>query len=151
MGKQDKRKTKKGGKSGYVEHREAFQRMNFLYQAASMLAGSSVRQEVKPDASDQDLQSLARYYSHTCRQVERKLVLRSHPKVKRTICKGCELVLVPGITSTSKTKERGGLCVVKNICLECEKCKVFPVKQGLELYADRAMMDQGRTAPQQVQ
>ncbi|XP_054727242.1 uncharacterized protein LOC129236948 [Anastrepha obliqua] len=76
--------------------KECFSRMNFLYQASMLMAGSN--------------NTLASYYGELCRNIGKKAVLRIHPDVKRQLCKRCSLALQPGITAdfnaTARRKRR---------------------------------------------
>nr|XP_012332510.1 ribonuclease P protein subunit p21 isoform X3 [Aotus nancymaae] len=79
--------------AGQVKDREAFQRLNFLYQAAHCVL-----------AQDPENQALARFYCHTERTIAKRLVLRRDPSVKRTLCRGCSSLLVPGLTCTQRQR-----------------------------------------------
>ncbi|XP_051978253.1 ribonuclease P protein subunit p21-like isoform X2 [Xyrauchen texanus] len=82
--------------AGNIKDKEAFQRLNFLYQAARcVLAQNSENIE------------LARFYCFTQKTISKRLVLRQDPSVKRTICKKCCTLLVPGVTSTVRQKNAG--------------------------------------------
>eukprot|EP01105_Mastigella_eilhardi_P017756 TRINITY_DN4098_c0_g1_i2.p1 TRINITY_DN4098_c0_g1~~TRINITY_DN4098_c0_g1_i2.p1 ORF type:complete len:109 (-),score=27.02 TRINITY_DN4098_c0_g1_i2:204-497(-) len=60
--------------------------MNFLYQASYLVAPANA--------------DLSRFYNCTLQRIAHKLVLRLSPNVKRTICKRCFTLLVPGRTAT---------------------------------------------------
>nr|XP_020667940.1 ribonuclease P protein subunit p21 isoform X1 [Pogona vitticeps]XP_020667941.1 ribonuclease P protein subunit p21 isoform X1 [Pogona vitticeps] len=76
-----------------LKDKEAFQRLSFLYQAAHCVL-----------AQNPENQELARFYCHTQNSISRRLVLRQDPSVKRTICKACFSLLVPGISSTVRQR-----------------------------------------------
>ncbi|XP_037699060.1 ribonuclease P protein subunit p21 isoform X2 [Choloepus didactylus] len=88
--------------AGPVKDREAFQRLNFLYQAAHCVL-----------AQDPENQALARFYCHTEKIIAKRLVLRRDPSVKRTLCRGCSSLLIPGLTCTQRQRRecsyRGGM------------------------------------------
>ncbi|XP_075594571.1 ribonuclease P protein subunit p21 isoform X3 [Balearica regulorum gibbericeps] len=65
-----------------VRDREALQRLNFLFQAAHWVLPHSP--------------ALARFYCSTQRGAARRLVLRMAPSVKRTVCRRCCSLLLPG-------------------------------------------------------
>ncbi|MEE6470082.1 hypothetical protein FKM82_008852 [Ascaphus truei] len=81
--------------SAQIKDKEAFQRLNFLYQAAHCVL-----------AQNPENVALSRFYCHTQRMIGKRLVLRQDPSVKRTICKRCSSLLVPGITSTVRQKSK---------------------------------------------
>uniref|UniRef100_A0ABB5UP45 Ribonuclease P/MRP subunit p21 n=1 Tax=Sus scrofa TaxID=9823 RepID=A0ABB5UP45_PIG len=76
--------------AGQVKDREAFQRLSFLYQ-------------------DPENQALARFYCHTERTIAKRLVLRRDPSVKRTLCRGCSSLLIPGLTCTQRQRRECSL------------------------------------------
>eukprot|EP00842_Homolaphlyctis_polyrhiza_P004810 jgi/Hompol1/532/HPOL_002531-RA len=81
-----------------VQSLDCFQRINFLYQAAHLLA-------VKDGSKQQPkLAGISRMFGCQLKQVAQRLVLRIDPHVKRTLCKRCHGTLIPGITSTVRIK-----------------------------------------------
>ncbi|KTF85511.1 hypothetical protein cypCar_00040862 [Cyprinus carpio] len=50
---------------------------------------------------------LARFYCFTQKTISKRLVLRQDPSVKRTVCKKCCALLIPGVTSTVRQKNAG--------------------------------------------
>ncbi|KAH0630391.1 hypothetical protein JD844_013387 [Phrynosoma platyrhinos] len=78
-----------------IKDKEAFQRLSFLYQAAHCVL-----------AHNPENQELARFYCHTQNSISRRLVLRQDPSVKRTICKSCFSLLVPGVSSTVRQRSQ---------------------------------------------
>ncbi|TPX72132.1 hypothetical protein SpCBS45565_g00524 [Spizellomyces sp. 'palustris'] len=153
-----KQQKGQGGRGGVkssgqrIEHKEAFQRMNFLYQAAVLMASTPVATNRKQESTTltsepsanikqnkcNTISGLGRFYAHTLRQVERKLVLRSHPYVKRTMCKYCEGILLCGVTASVRTSTRGKNTWLQTVCKECQHAKSLPVMHGKELHAERA-------------
>uniref|UniRef100_A0A8C4QW06 Ribonuclease P 21 subunit n=1 Tax=Eptatretus burgeri TaxID=7764 RepID=A0A8C4QW06_EPTBU len=51
-------------------------------------------------AQDPENQELVRFYMHTMKTIGQRLVLKLAPSIKRNICKTCNSLLVPGVTST---------------------------------------------------
>ncbi|XP_030631886.1 ribonuclease P protein subunit p21 isoform X2 [Chanos chanos] len=80
--------------AGNIKDKEAFQRLNFLYQAAHCVL-----------AQNPENVELSRFYCSTQKTIAKRLVLRQDPSVKRTVCKRCCTLLVPGVTATRDTKE----------------------------------------------
>ncbi|RXM99614.1 Ribonuclease P protein subunit p21 [Acipenser ruthenus] len=106
---------------------EAFQRLNYLYQAAHCVL-----------AQNPDNVELARFYCHTERTISRRLVLRQDPSVKRTVCKKCCSLLIPGVTATVRQRKynrRQRLTVVR--CLSCGQTKRFRNDPEYQLWVER--------------
>lgn len=109
-----------------VPHRDAFERINFLYQAAH--AALSLPQ---PDFS------LCRHYVRALRLVVRRLVLRLDPNIKRSLCRRCDILLVPGLTCTVRSRANRFTHMVV-LCSECGTLKRYPVRDGYKLAVERA-------------
>ncbi|KAL8576620.1 hypothetical protein ACOMHN_025095 [Nucella lapillus] len=118
MGKNKESKTKG------IPFKESFQRINYLYQAAYLCLQQS------PPNPEQ-----SRFYIHTLKTVAEKHVIRLHPEIKRSICKKCYTLLVPGITSTCRTKKKGENAVIS--CLHCGSVKSFPWKKNYQLWVEK--------------
>ncbi|KAJ3076169.1 Ribonuclease P protein subunit p21 [Podochytrium sp. JEL0797] len=92
-----------GGKKNNQQHRraeigrDALIRMNFMYQAASLYA--AVAAVPGTNTPSRATGSLARFYSRCMKQVASRMVLRMDPAVKRSICKQCDSILIPGLTA----------------------------------------------------
>ncbi|XP_016311926.1 ribonuclease P protein subunit p21-like isoform X2 [Sinocyclocheilus anshuiensis] len=97
---------------------EAYQRLNFLYQAAHCVLAQN------PENTE-----LARFYCLTQKTISKRLVLRQDPSVKRTICKKCCTLLIPG----------GPMRQRKTIvrCLSCGLTKQFPNNPKHKLWVDQ--------------
>ncbi|CAI8024688.1 Ribonuclease P protein subunit p21 [Geodia barretti] len=87
------KKQKRGSKQSIVPHREAFMRMNFLFQASLAVLSANPSHP-----------QLSRFYVHTMKNVGKRLVLRMDPGMKRMLCKGCDSLLVPGVTATHRVR-----------------------------------------------
>ncbi|KAI9006078.1 hypothetical protein BC832DRAFT_614722 [Gaertneriomyces semiglobifer] len=131
MGKRGKGKHSNAGAQAHPseakpEHHEAFQRMNFLYQAAAVVRKSLAESASNAHSgSEKQVGSVSRFYMKTFRQVERRLVLRSHPYVKRTICKQCDSILLSGDAvrhRTTKGRAEHGTNNVPLLESECKTC-----------------------------
>ncbi|KAG0128310.1 ribonuclease P protein subunit RPR2 [Tuber indicum] len=100
-----------------------FARLNYLHQSAHLLLTSG-----SPN--------LSRNLVSTARTVAKKTVIRFDPSVKRTWCKRCDAVLVPGVSCEHRVENlsRGGrkawadVLVVR--CWGCGCLKRFPVGRG---------------------
>ncbi|XP_017104171.2 uncharacterized protein Rpp21 [Drosophila bipectinata] len=69
-----------------LAQQQVFSRMNFLFQAAHLMA-------------DQQQPKLAAYYGKLCRNVGTKAVMRMAPAVKRQLCRRCSQPLIPGVNT----------------------------------------------------
>lgn len=111
-----------------VPNRQSHARISFLYQAATYLTkipqtadtktinqvtenveqGHSLQKEPPVDISiDRNINrtasdfALSQYYSSQIGTIARKAQFKIAPSLKRSICKGCSVILVPGSTSTT--------------------------------------------------
>ncbi|XP_036882759.1 ribonuclease P protein subunit p21 isoform X2 [Manis javanica] len=112
--------------AGQVKDREAFQRLSFLYQAAHCVLGQ-----------DPENQALARFYCHTERIIAKRLVLRRDPSVKRTLCRGCSSLLIPGLTCTQRQRRCRGQRWTVQTCLTCQRSQRFLNDPDHLLWGDR--------------
>jgi len=96
---------------------EALERMNYLYQAAALYTSRSP--------------NLTRFYLSTMRKIGNRLVLRCHAGVKKTICRTCHMLLVPGV-SASVRGEGKDQSAVSVRCLECQRVQRFRHGNGLD-------------------
>ncbi|XP_026861313.1 ribonuclease P protein subunit p21 isoform X2 [Electrophorus electricus] len=113
--------------AGSIKDKEAFQRLNFLYQAAHCVL-----------AQNPENIELARFYCFTQKTIAKRLVLRQDPSVKRTICKKCCSLLIPGVTSTVRQRRgsrRQRVTVVR--CLSCGFTKTFQNNPKYHLWVDQ--------------
>ncbi|XP_029356117.1 ribonuclease P protein subunit p21 [Echeneis naucrates] len=111
----------------HVKDKEAYQRLNYLYQAAHTVLSQN------PDNVE-----LARFYCFTQRTIARRLVLRQDPSVKRTLCKKCCALLIPGVTATirqRRKKKKTRFTVVR--CLSCGQSKTLLNNPDYCLWVDR--------------
>ena len=104
---------------------ESAARMNFLYQAAHTILDDKNSEEKSNSKTTKSNQIVAAYYTQLMVGIGHKSVLRSSKELKRTICKGCRSLLVPGKTATVKIKTKE-----KRIGSQCNVCKtekLFPL------------------------
>ncbi|XP_034277595.1 ribonuclease P protein subunit p21 isoform X2 [Pantherophis guttatus] len=109
-----------------IKDKEAFQRLNFLYQAAHCVL-----------AQNPNNQELARFYCHTQNNISRRLVLRQDPSVKRTICKSCFSLLIPGVSSTVRQRKRRHQRWTVVQCLNCGLSKRFLSNPDYKLWSEQ--------------
>ncbi|VVT55045.1 uncharacterized protein SAPINGB_P004398 [Magnusiomyces paraingens] len=124
---------KKKQQTKSVPHRDQYQRLSFLYQAAAHMAG------------DPSTQALARVYAQSMKAVAKKSVLRLSPNVKRTVCKKCHRFLAENSGSVTtrivneSTANDPRCDVLEKTCV-CGVTRRFPVGQNRKyrLWADSA-------------
>ncbi|XP_014446629.1 ribonuclease P protein subunit p21 [Tupaia chinensis] len=121
--------------AGPVKDREAFQRLSFLYQAAHCVL-----------AQAPENQALARFYCHTERTIAKRLVLRRDPSVKRTLCRGCASLLLPGLTCTQRQRRARGQRWTVQTCLTCQRSQRFLNDPKHLLWGDRPEAQLGSQA-----
>jgi ribonuclease P protein subunit RPR2 len=111
-------------------------RTTFLYQAATYLtlqAAASDSKQAQPNQNSSTHSPLALQLGADLHTVSRKAQLRLAMDLKRSMCKGCHTVLVPGRTATqlienqSKGAKKPWADVVVLSCNFCGGKKRFPV------------------------
>ncbi|XP_077464302.1 ribonuclease P protein subunit p21 [Stigmatopora argus] len=113
--------------AGNIKDKEAYLRLNYLYQAAHCVLSQN------PENVE-----LARFYCFTQRTVAKRLVLRQDHSIKRTICKKCYALLIPGVTATTRQRRKKGkrhLTVMR--CLSCKCTKSLLNNPDYCLWQDR--------------
>jgi len=119
-----KKKAKDDKSELVVKNKDAFIRMNFLYQAATMLAGPDKTEEHK----------LSMFYAANMKRIGKRLVLRISPAVKRTICKYCSSPLIPAVSARvrlSASHDRR-LVVTCKYCNRLKRLKLKPEKEAAQ-------------------
>eukprot|EP00123_Amoebidium_parasiticum_P000739 comp11626_c0_seq1/m.6131 comp11626_c0_seq1/g.6131 ORF comp11626_c0_seq1/g.6131 comp11626_c0_seq1/m.6131 type:complete len:376 (-) comp11626_c0_seq1:615-1742(-) len=128
-------KPKGQGKGINVPNREAYERMNYLYQAAHYALSSTQPPNVQ----------LARHYCTTLKNIAKRLVLRLDPNIKRSICKRCNCLLVPGLTSTVRLQSHRETHTVVT-CKECGYVRRYNMREGHVLWTEREKNTMGADA-----
>lgn len=121
-------------KPSSIPHKDQYSRMSHLYAISTTTSMKSPH-----------LQSFARAYAQTLGSVAKKTVLRLSPSIKRSICKNCKELLVPGLTCQVRLVNTSGSQDPKNdilriTCKLCHKNKNYPVGKNrhYELWCDTA-------------
>ncbi|KJR85498.1 ribonuclease P protein subunit RPR2 [Sporothrix schenckii 1099-18] len=138
----------KGAAGSAVTNRPAYSRVSFLFQAATLLAGTqsaapSTEVQAKSNIDDKgddgqetappQLQGMARYLLMQMRSVSRKTNMRLRPAMKHSVCKYCDTLLVEGATCISvvENRSRGGrkpwADVLSVTCTTCGRARRYPV------------------------
>ncbi|KAI8583001.1 hypothetical protein K450DRAFT_225853 [Umbelopsis ramanniana AG] len=147
-------------KNAIADNLQIYQHMNFLHQAAILLSSLPVDSQTADSSNTQQapnthdvasrdnsaiinktdepaLAPLSRYYCNTMKNISKKLVLRLDPNVKRSICKKCDNVLIPSVTSDVRVKSRPH----KGTAITCKSCRTqrrLVAKKGYELWTSKA-------------
>jgi ribonuclease P protein subunit RPR2 len=127
----------KGKPSESVPNRHLYSRMSYLHQAATYLASQDSTTERRTTTEDKlappPSHNLARHLVAGIRTVGRKALIRPSPRMKQSLCKHCDSVLIEGktcITSVENASKGGrkpwaDMLVVR--CITCENVKRYPV------------------------
>ncbi|XP_068174537.1 ribonuclease P protein subunit p21 [Antennarius striatus] len=121
-----------------IKDKDAYQRLNYLYQAAHCVLSQN------PENVE-----LARFYCFTQRTIAKRLVLRQDPSVKRTLCKKCSSLLIPGVTATARQRRKKGktrFTVVS--CLSCGQSKTLLNNPDYCLWVDQPEAQMQQHKPQ---
>ncbi|KAJ7647007.1 RNAse P Rpr2/Rpp21/SNM1 subunit domain-containing protein [Roridomyces roridus] len=94
-----------------VVNKDIIQRLNFMYQASVYLGSvlpvpppATTSPKRKKKARKMDVHDLSKSYVHSMKVVANKTMVKMDPAVKRTLCAGCNIVLVPGSTASVRVK-----------------------------------------------
>lgn len=133
----------KAPKTKGIPNKHLHARSTFLYQAATYLTLQAATQEhvaaeVARDKEDDSIETqrhspLALELGSDLQQVSRKGQLRLAVDLKRSMCKSCNTVLIPGrtLTQSIENPSKGGkkpwADVLVVVCLICGGKKRFPV------------------------
>ena len=100
----------------FIRGRDIFERMNYLYQLGTFWVANNAE--------------LAAYYAKVMVSVSSKSVLRLDQSIKRSLCKGCGVLLLEGRTSYTKFRKyhRGKILIT---CNRCGVQKCFPTSEHL--------------------
>ncbi|KAL6298363.1 Rpr2-domain-containing protein [Sparassis latifolia] len=134
---------------GSVTSRDIIQRINFLYQASAYLASISkskngkllLHRGSKTDERQKGAKArhpastaeLSRSYIRSMRVIGQKTTVKLDPNIKRTLCRGCNVVLIPGSTVATRVKKSSshGHTVVYT-CTACNTTRRIPAPPVLE-------------------
>ncbi|RDB16638.1 Ribonuclease P protein subunit rpr2 [Hypsizygus marmoreus] len=134
-----------------VTNRDIIQRLNFLYQASVYLSTVS-SQACPPSAStittrpgrpervskkrrivrNVTTSDLAKSYISSMKIVGQKTTVKIDPAVKRTLCKGCNMTLIPGTTASVRVKQLSSHGhVMVYTCNDCKTSRRIPAPPTL--------------------
>jgi RNase P subunit RPR2 len=103
---------------------EAATRINYLYQAAIVIAK---KKKKSSKAKEFSRRVLSTHLSHLMVCIGRKSVTRSSREMKRTVCKGCHILLRTGEGASVRTSEERGNKKMRVTCGQCGTKKRFPI------------------------
>ncbi|KAI9682521.1 MAG: hypothetical protein M1829_000314 [Trizodia sp. TS-e1964] len=147
----DKKKKGNSASKG-AANRPLYSRISFLYQAASLLSVRQIERTNSLESSERNTphkptttantfstpkpdpdSALSRHLISQMTAVSLKTQIRLSPAIKRSICKTCSTILIPGHTSTIEIQNpsRGGkkpwADVLVQKCCMCGAEKRFPI------------------------
>ncbi|KAK9236589.1 RNAse P Rpr2/Rpp21/SNM1 subunit domain-containing protein [Lipomyces kononenkoae] len=130
MAKKEKKSIPALSKS--LKNRDQYLRTSFLYQASVLMANAAQANPELANTATKATAPLARYYASQMKAVARKSVIRLDPNIKRSICKRCDTILIPGRTcATFVENESIGSVphadVLTHTCKVCGGQKRFPI------------------------
>ncbi|KZM18659.1 hypothetical protein ST47_g10194 [Ascochyta rabiei] len=152
----------KSSKPKGIPNKHLHARTTFLYQAATYLTLHASVDRNKAGAAEADLSetcptqqppSLALQLGADLHTVSRKAQLRLSVDLKRSMCKSCNAVLIPGHTATqmtenqSKWSKKPWADVLVISCNRCGSKKRLPVGAKRQPKKHQRFAAQGTTAP----
>ena len=109
------------------------QQWNHLYQAAQF----SLCKHIQNGQQSMTENAVSNYYTHLSLNMAKKSLLKIEPQVKRNVCKGCEGLLLPGVTARVRIlKKPAG--VIEWRCIRCQTCKKFPSSRHYEAWFENS-------------
>ncbi|KAI8150224.1 RNAse P Rpr2/Rpp21/SNM1 subunit domain-containing protein [Fennellomyces sp. T-0311] len=127
-------KKKSGNQGSARQFLQTYQRMNFLHQAAILMSSTQIPSRDE-STENETLAALGRYYNNNMKRIGKKLVLRSDPHVKRSICKRCDTALIPVLTANVRI--RAGQTATVTTCKTCGTQKRLLANPQHELFNDK--------------
>ncbi|KAK6460049.1 RNAse P Rpr2/Rpp21/SNM1 subunit domain-containing protein [Scheffersomyces coipomensis] len=120
-----KNKESKSKVPKVVPQKDHYSRISYLLNASNLFS------------ADSKYDILARGYSRNLDLVSKKTVIKLAPALKRSLCKKCNTLLIPGLTmsmsieNTSK-KQSPHNDILIHKCISCNTVKRFPVGSNRE-------------------
>lgn len=117
--------------------REHQQRVTYMYKAGALMASNLV------SGNGGSFSILSKAYMRSMDLVAKKAVLKLHPSIKRSVCKECSGLLIPGVTCKLRlenpSKSKLPSCQVLAVTCECGHVKRYPIgiKQDYTLFSER--------------
>ncbi|KAJ7497613.1 RNAse P Rpr2/Rpp21/SNM1 subunit domain-containing protein [Mycena latifolia] len=121
-----------------IVNRDIMQRLNFMYQASVYLSGvlpvppPTAPEKRKKKSRKMNVHDLSKSYINSMKVVANKTMVKMDPAVKRTLCNGCNIVLVPGSTASVRVKSsttHGHIMLYR--CNSCNSTRRIPAPPTL--------------------
>lgn len=100
-------------KSATPENQESCQKLNFLHQASHAVLA------INPENIE-----MSRFLASTMKAVAEKVVFKLDPSIKRTTCKHCHALLIPGVTARVRVRRKRERHIVVT-CLDCRTVRRY--------------------------
>ncbi|CAH3164775.1 unnamed protein product [Pocillopora meandrina] len=107
------------------QNQESCHKLNFLHQASHVVLA------INPENVE-----MSRFYASTMKSTAQKLVFKLDPSIKRTICKHCHALLIPGITARVRVRRKRERHIVVT-CLECQTIKRYLCRPNHVLWSEK--------------
>ncbi|KAL9956378.1 hypothetical protein ACROYT_G037845 [Oculina patagonica] len=107
------------------ENQESCQKLNFLHQASHAVLA------INPENVE-----MCRFYASTMKTIAQKLVFKLDPSIKRTTCKHCHALLIPGITARVRVRRKREKHIVVT-CLDCRTVRRYLCRPDYVLWSER--------------
>jgi len=121
-----------------VKSEDVFRRINYLYQ----LAHHTLTRLPKANLE------MVRFHCSTLKTIAKRHVLSIHPDIKRTLCKKCHMLLIPGLTCTVRHRRKRQRHIVVT-CTDCRTLKRFVTDLDYKLWVEQpqAWLDTNTNKP----
>lgn len=112
-------------KSATPENQESCQKLNFLHQASHAVLA------INPENIE-----MSRFLASTMKAVAEKVVFKLDPSIKRTTCKHCHALLIPGVTARVRVRRKRERHIVVT-CLDCRMVRRYLCRPDYVLWSER--------------
>jgi len=79
---------------------------------------------------------MSRFYASTMKTVAEKVVFKLDPSIKRTTCKHCHALLIPGVTARVRVRRKRERHIVVT-CLDCHTVRRYLCRPDYVLWSER--------------
>ncbi|KAH8929294.1 Rpr2-domain-containing protein [Atractiella rhizophila] len=148
-----------------VMNKDVLQRLNFLYQASvlfsSLPTSRSGEESAQEPSLGKNLKSSTRSgrkasatpnrLTKEMKEIAKRGTVRMDPNVKRSICKNCFAILIPGNTSTSQRSSKHHGHEIFITCQQCGFGRRLPAPPLLPLPEERMDRDSLKTVKRNMQ
>ncbi len=123
-----------------IPKKEHQQRIAYMFKAGSLMA-AKLKNRIEDDSDTFD--TLSRSYLRNMDLLAKKAVLKLHPNIKRSVCKGCHRFFLPGLTCKLRLKNYSKLqkkqCDILEVSCTCGSVKRYPIgkDRNYKLFSER--------------